>query len=382
LYKNRLQVWLEFGVPEDQIRSAEPEHFFGTSQVFRNHNGSSHLSILVNQAARTDDTLLSGWQYKPGDIIKNAWGNVEFTFRQQLGRGMYGEVHVVHHEYQGQTCSSEFTSAEFERSRVNKERALKCIKLDSMTREQRLSLFLPLCEEALLGAKLGTHPHIIALRSAASTEEQFLVVMDLVQDARGLNECYQDNSLWKTVDGGMASWQGKPPSSKITVVLAMLWHQLLSALDHLHGLNIVHSDVKPENVLLNTDTLHLHLIDMGLAREGRKTFGGVLEFDCDGCTPAYAGPEVIHLFEQFTDGMPSCERKWLQKQNPIEVSSHDLWAAALTIFEAVHSNRDSVWCKGNEGSGALAVYWGEFFMGLALVQAFFYHRCLHRCPEC
>jgi serine/threonine protein kinase len=235
------------------------------------------------------------------------------------------------------------------------ERAMKCTKLDSMTRDQRLREFLPLCEEALLSAELGAHPNIIALRCVISIWEEFLVIMDYVKGSKELDKCYKDNSLWNTVDGGRASWGSAPPTEKITAVLATLWHQLLNALGHLHSRKIMHSDVKPANIMLNASTLHLYLFDMGLAREGRLNQKGVLEFDLDGYTPEYAGPEAKCLFDQF-EGSTVAERKVLQQENPIDASSLDLWGAALTIFELVWDCR--VWESGDEGD-VLAAYWGE-----------------------
>ncbi len=41
--------------------------------------------------------------------------------------------------------------------------------------------------------------------------------------------------------------------------------QLLSAVDALHSLSIVHLDIRPENILLSGDTLKL--IDLGSAKE-------------------------------------------------------------------------------------------------------------------
>jgi serine/threonine protein kinase len=292
----------------------------------------------------------TGWFFKAGDTIKNAKGGIEFTIRRTLGRGSYGEVYVIFYEESWNTKLCDH---------VEMERAMKCTKLDQMTREQRSSLFLPLCEEALLGAKIGTHPNIVALRSATPSAEEFLVVMDLDQGARELLGCYKDGSVFKTIGGGIASWGDTPPVSKITSLLAALWQQLLSALDHLHGLKIMHSDIKPENALLNADTLQVYVFDLGLAREGRVNLEGVFEFDCDGCTPAYAGPEVLELFEQFEDGMAATERASLQRQHPIAASSHGLWAAALSIFEAVFSNMERSWNKGGEGPDALSMCWGK-----------------------
>ena len=335
----------------------------GQSQMCRHHNGHSQMIIAHPQPLTSDPgtsrresracvdvEVKTGWCYKGGDTIKNAKGGIEFTIRRTLGRGSYGEVYVIFYKKSWNTKLCDWTE---------KERAMKCTKLDSMTREQRLSLFLPLCEEALLGAKIGTHPNIVALRSVTPSAEEFLVVMDLDQGTRELLDCYKDGSVFKTIDGGIASWGDTPPVSKITSLLAALWQQLLSALDHLHGLKIMHSDIKPENALLNADTLQVYVFDLGLAREGRVNSDGVFEFDCDGCTPAYAGPEVLELFEQFEDGMTVTERASLQRQHPIAASSHDLWAAALSIFEAVFSNMERSWNKGGEGSDALSMYWGK-----------------------
>ena len=136
---------------EDQLK------LLGASQVYRQKGGCSQLCQLgkVETATRRESSTLSGWRYKEGvDIIRDRWGTDRFIVHKSLGRGSFGEVYEVLDKRSG------------------KKRAMKCTKLDSMTREQRLSLFLPLCEEALLGAKLGAHPNIIVLRDVISTSEE------------------------------------------------------------------------------------------------------------------------------------------------------------------------------------------------------------------
>lgn len=74
-------------------------------------------------------------------------------------------------------------------------------------------------------------------------------------------------------------------------VTKFLITQILIALKHLHSKNIVHCDLKPENVLLSTDSEfpQVKLCDFGFARIiGEKSFRRSVVG-----TPAYLAPEVL-----------------------------------------------------------------------------------------
>jgi serine/threonine protein kinase len=334
----------------------------GLSQVYQNTDGTSRLATL--QSTGRETTAARGaspqpiWKYTRGAVVTYIDGNRGFTVQQGLACGAFGEVHVVWDD-----TRLNARNLGFEKSGYGGEYAMKCTKFDAMPKEQRVPLFRKLCDEALVMNVCQPHPNILSLRYVKVSQDDFVSVMDWAEGAIELEEAYLQGTLWTSVDGGRQAWKAnrqfpQPPVAKITAVLATLWFQLLNAVDHLHSLRIVHLDVKPTNVLVHPTTLHLHLFGLGLAKEGSiNTATGLLEVDCDGCTPAFAGPEMLALMDQCTDGMPAKDRHALNidTQANLSASSHDLWASTLTIFQAVHSSR--VWTRGDEGQAVLAAYW-------------------------
>ena len=119
----------------------------------------------------------------------------------------------------------------------------------------------------------ASHPNIVKLLDALQTHEFVYIIMELVDGGEifsVLQECGQFTEA----------------------ACADVIRQVLSALEYLHtDMNIVHRDVKPENVMLIADTLCVVLVDFGVARtfhEGGSPFA---------CTPCgslqYCAPEVV-----------------------------------------------------------------------------------------
>jgi len=66
------------------------------------------------------------------------------------------------------------------------------------------------------------------------------------------------------------------------------FYQIINGLEHIHKNNIVHRDMKPENLLLSENKL-LKIIDFGLSNQYKP--GQLLQTPCG--SPCYAAPEMI-----------------------------------------------------------------------------------------
>src|ERR687885_1587562 len=145
--------------------------------------------------------------------------------------------------------------------------------------------------EARVGASLN-HPNVVAVYDIAPDDEGVLIVMEYVE-GRTLREEIAVGPL--------------PPERALPILRGVA-----AALDHAHGLGVLHRDVKPANVLLRTDGA-VKLADLGIATAAEQTritrSGAVLG------TAAYMAPERL-------DG---------------EAGDHrvDVYALAAVAFEAL-----------------------------------------------
>ncbi|CAH1165914.1 unnamed protein product [Phyllotreta striolata] len=118
-----------------------------------------------------------------------------------------------------------------------------------------------------------SHPGVVNLERMFETPERIFVVMEKLK-------------------GDMLEMILSHDKGRLTErVTKFIITQILVALKHLHSKNIVHCDLKPENVLLSSDSEYpqVKLCDFGFARIiGEKSFRRSVVG-----TPAYLAPEVL-----------------------------------------------------------------------------------------
>ncbi|KAL1920330.1 uncharacterized protein VTP21DRAFT_1476 [Calcarisporiella thermophila] len=170
-----------------------------------------------------------------------------FNLMRSVGRGSFGKVRVVQHKKTKEMYALKY---------INKAKCVKMRAIKNVISERRLLESLD-------------YPFIVNLRYAFQDDVNLFMVIDLML-------------------GGDLRFHlermGKFPEECVRLYAA----ELSSALDFLHSKRVVHRDIKPDNVLLDSKG-HVHLTDFNIAAHYNEskpltTYAGSL---------AYMAPEIL-----------------------------------------------------------------------------------------
>ncbi len=178
-----------------------------------------------------------------------------YLLRRELGRGGMG---VVHEAWDTQ---------------LNRAVALKMLTARGGLLDDKAAVRL--LREARSAARLH-HPGIVAIHDVGESEGRPYFTMDLVE-GRPLEECLR----------GDPSWASFPLRRRVEVLA-----QVAEALGYAHAQGVVHRDVKPSNVMVDSRGRAM-LMDFGLAKELSATDLGQ-DLTVSGAvlgTPRYMSPE-------------------------------------------------------------------------------------------
>ncbi|CEM28178.1 unnamed protein product [Vitrella brassicaformis CCMP3155] len=163
-------------------------------------------------------------------------------------------------------------------------------------------------EEALSEAAILQrldHPHIVKYRDSYINEDDCTLVIVM--------EYCEGGDLFSDIEKTSRSGSGSSGSGRYSERQILEWcSQLASALDYIHRQNILHCDVKSDNIFLTAQG-SLKLGDFGIAREIRQGSASLSPVRCPQGTPHYMSPEMAH-------------------RDPLTDKS-DCWALGCVLFE-------------------------------------------------
>jgi serine/threonine protein kinase len=199
----------------------------------------------LNEFLRSDEHLSDADRARSGERGPSV---EDFELLKVIGKGSFGKVFLVRHR----------ASRSVYAMKVLKKSMVKRRKQVEHTRAER----------RIMGSI--SHPFIVKLRFAFQSKGNLYLVTDYMM-------------------GGELFFHLKRVRIFSEERTRFYAAELVSALRHLHSLNVVYRDLKPENILLDEEG-HVQITDFGLSKDevdgptGAKTFCG---------TPEYLAPEMI-----------------------------------------------------------------------------------------
>lgn len=188
---------------------------------------------------------------------KNGETNYTYTATQIIGSGSFGVV------YQAQIAET------------GEMVAIKKVYQDKRYKNRELQMLKEL-----------NHPNVIKMRQAFYSpgdkpDETYLnVVMDYIPDtlSRVIRQYY------------------KAKTQMPLIILKLYAYQMLRSLAYIHAIGICHRDIKPQNVLVDSNTQVLKMCDFGSAKKLVKGEPNVSYI----CSRYYRAPELIFGATEYT----------------------------------------------------------------------------------
>ncbi len=219
---------------------------------------SGRLNVAVGSAQAQADFVAR--------LAEGAVGVDDFELLRVLGKGSFGKVFLVRLLATGGVY------------------AMKVLKKSEVVRRRQVEHTR--AERRIMGGI--EHPFVVALRFAFQSTDKLYMVTDFCSGG----ELFFHLKRFRTF-----------PEAMVRFFAA----ELVSALSHLHSINIVYRDLKPENVLLDAEG-HVHITDFGLSKDevvdarGATTFCGTPEYLAPGAeqspgTPR--APRAVHALRAF-----------------------------------------------------------------------------------
>ncbi len=197
--------------------------------------------------------------------------------------------------------------------------AIKFLSYDAIQfSNNKLELFN--MEKALLSSL--KHQNLPIIYGQLSNERGIGYVMDFV-DGNNLKHILKDGKR-QAIDDGL---QGLKPE-----IVFSVGYQLALGLDYQSKVGIVHSDIKPDNIMLTYDDGFIKLVDFGMALSFDPTSKELPQTNMKGGSVPFFSPQIMECID-FTY-VPNSDREKMEFIKPIKVDPlNDIWALGVALYE-------------------------------------------------
>lgn len=244
------EALMERGLEGSELEMAELATEFGLSE----EDVRACIATLeaVGEIARVDVTELGlffeGELDGDGGELTLPSLPEQFELQEEVGRGGMGVVYRARHKG------------------LDRDVAVKVLLPGELMFGSAISRFQ---QEARAMARLR-HPHIVSIHDVGRSEGTVWFSMDLV-DGHPLSRLISKGEI--------------TPARAVKILL-----DVTDAVAYVHEHGLIHRDLKPQNVLVDTDG-EVFVTDFGLARETREDAAGLTQTGQALGTPAYMSPE-------------------------------------------------------------------------------------------
>merc|ERR1719253_480037 len=171
----------------------------------------------------------------------------QYIIGKSIGEGTFGKVKLGTHVLTGEKVAVKV---------LEKERIVEVEDVGRVAREIHI-------------LKLLRHPHVIQLYEIVETTRQLYLLMEYASGGE-LFDYIVANARVKELEA------------------CKFFHQILTAVEKIHSMQVAHRDLKPENLLLD-EHRNIKIVDFGLSNTFQD--GALLKTACG--SPCYAAPEMI-----------------------------------------------------------------------------------------
>lgn len=282
---------------EEELIKLYPQEFFGERALITNEprkanvvavgnveclvlERTSFQSLLTEVHDDMKDVINTRNDIAPEAPSKVSAPVTDFKFEdlrimRTIGTGTFGRVKLVQHQLSGRVC------------------ALKCMKKTEIVASHQEKNIM---NEKNLLFECSSCPFVLALLQTYNQPSQIMMLMEFVQGGEMWSYIYEKaNTVKRNTAGGF----------EMSVVKFYAANVLL-AFRHLHKKNIAYRDLKPENLLLDSQG-YVKMIDFGFAKKFPYTKNGTkMDKTYTLCgTPEYLAPEIV-----MSKGYDKCVDYW------------------------------------------------------------------------